>query len=423
MRVRLIGEFDGVCEVKRILILAALDTKGVEARYLRDVLMERGAETLLMDLSMRLVEGDSGADIPAEDVARSGGGTLGHISDSKQMAVNMEIMISGALKRAYGMVKDGRVHGVMAIGGYTGTYMATAVMQGLPFGLPKVMVSSAAALPGLCNRFLSTSDILLFHSVIEISGLSGPVKNVLQRAAFAAAAMVTGPAVASPITDRDRALAMTMLNTCERCARRVRTSLIDQGYQVIGFHAAGIGDRVMEEMIGKGDFSGVIDLAPGGVGEHLYGYARDAGPDRLESAGRVGVPQIISTCGVNHVSPLKSRYKPEHRERRRYDLDRFRTWLRMSPEELREVASLFAEKLNRSLGPVKIVVPLKGWSSVDSPGGPTYDPEEDALFIRALEGRLKKEIEIIRVPANMEDPEFADTVIRVAEEIFRRKEA
>ena len=408
--------------MKRILILAALDTKGVEARYLRDVIMARGTEPLLMDLSMRLVEGDSGADIAAEDVARSGGGTLRHISDSKQMGVNMATMITGALKTAYGLVKEGKVHGVMGIGGYSGTYMVTAVMQGLPFGLPKVMVSSAAALPGLCNRFLSTSDILLFHSVIEMSGLSDPVKNVLQRAAYAATAMVVGP-VAPPITDRDRALAMTMLNTCERCARAVRTALMEQGYQVIGFHAAGIGDRVMEEMIAKGDFCGVIDLAPGGVGEHLYGYARDAGPDRLESAGRVGIPQIISTCAVNHVSPLKSRYRPEHWERRRYDLDQFRTWLRMSPEELREVASVFAEKLNSSLGPVKMVIPLKGWSSVDSPGSPTYDPEEDGIFIRALEKELKKEIEIIRVHANMEDPEFADTVIRVAMEMFHRKEA
>lgn len=405
--------------MKRILILATLDTKGAEARYLRNILLERGMETLLMDLSMRLVEGPTGADISADDVARAGGLSLKRMSDSRQMAANMEAMISGARQRTWKLVKEGTVQGVIGIGGYSGTSMITALMQGLPFGIPKVMVSSAAALPGLCNRFLQTSDILLFHSVIEISGLTDLLRNVLERAAYAIEGMIKGPVV-SPVTKSDLAIAMTMLNTCERCARTVRSALFDQGYEVIGFHAAGIGDRVMEEMIAKGDFCGVIDLAPGGVGEHIYGYTRDAGPNRLESAGKAGIPQIISTCGVNHVTPLRSRYGPKHRGRRRYDLDQYRTWLRMTLRELREVASVFAEKLNKSLGPVKVVIPLRGWSSVDFPGSPTYDPEEDGVFVKTLEKRVKKEIEIIRVQANMEDPAFADVVIRVAGELFHR---
>jgi uncharacterized protein (UPF0261 family) len=212
---------------------------------------------------------------------------------------------------------------------------------------------------------------------------------------------------------------MTMLSPCEGCARAVRAAIEKQAYPVVGFHATGIGDRAMEAMISEGLFRGVIDLAPGGVGEHLYGFMRDAGPTRLESAGRMGIPQIISTCGVNHITPRKSKYTAAHNLRRKHDIDRLRTWLSMSPRELKEVATLFAEKLNLSRGPVNVVIPLRGWSSVDAPGNPTYDPEEDRIFTVQLRKTLRKDIEIVQVNANMEDPEFAQALIKIALDMFK----
>jgi uncharacterized protein (UPF0261 family) len=394
-----------------------MDTKGPEALYLRDTLRGLGAEPLLMDLSMRYGDPALYAEISAGVVAEAGGSSLDVVSRSREMALNMEIMAAGAAKIALGLVKEERVLGVIGIGGYSGSFMITAVMQALSFGLPKLMVSSAAALPGLSNQFFKTSDIMLFHSVVEISGLAGPVRNVLRRAAYALYAMVQGRAV-DHVIDTERSVAMTMLSTCEKCARSVRLALEGQGYQVVGFHAAGIGDRVMEDMIADGSFHGVIDLATGGVGEHLYGFMRDAGAHRLESAGKAGIPQIISTCGVNHITPSRSKAKPEHVARRKYDLDGFRTWIRMTPKELWEVAEVFAWKLNKSAGPVKVIIPLRGWSSVDSPGSPTYDPAEDAIFVRGLRNELKKEIEIIEVDANMEDPEFAQAVISAARDVL-----
>ncbi len=402
--------------VKRVLILATLDTKGPEALYLSDRIKALGEEPILMDMSMR-DEKRVRAQVSVEEVAKAGGTRLAQLSVSDDLDVNMEVMIAGAVKIIHRLMREGRVSGVIGIGGYRGSFMATAIMRSLPFGLPKVMVSSAAALPGLSTRFLKTSDIMMFHSVIEMAGLTNLLKNVLDRAAHALSGMVQGQ-VTPPIIDKNKGIAMTMLGPCEICARTVRTALENQGYQVVGFHATGVGDRAMEEMISEGFLGGVIDLAPGGVGEHLYGFMRDAGPNRLEAAGKVGIPQVISTCGVNHITPSKSRYTAEHKRRRRYDLDQSRTWLRMSPKELKEVSELFAEKLNKSLGPVKVVIPLKGWSSVDSPGRPTYDPEEDAIFIKELRRRLKKEIEVTQVDVNMEDPEFAKTVISAALDVL-----
>jgi uncharacterized protein (UPF0261 family) len=404
--------------VKGVLILATLDTKGPEALYLCDKIKALGEEPILIDMSMRDEKRGARAEISAEEVAKAGGSRLAQLSDSDDLDVNMEVMIAGAVKNIHRLMRGGRVNGVIGIGGYRGSFMATAIMHSLPFGLPKVMVSSAAAIPGLSTQFFKTSDIMIFHSVIEVAGLTNLLKNVLDRAANALSGMLQGQ-VATPVIDQNKGIAMTMLGPCEICAKTVRTALGNQGYQVIGFHATGIGDCAMEEMIAEGFLGGVIDLATGGVGEHLYGFMRDAGPNRLESAAKVGIPQIISTCGVNHITPSKSKYTAEHKGRRRYDLDKSRTWLRMTPNELKEVSEVFAEKLNKSLGPVKVVIPLKGWSSIDSPGRPTYDPEEDAIFIKDLSRRLKKEIEVIQVDANMEDPEFAKAVISAALDVLK----
>jgi uncharacterized protein (UPF0261 family) len=396
-----------------------MDTKGPEVLYLRDRLRDIGVIPLLMDLSTRHGDPSLSPDVTSAEVAEAGGSTLQRVAGARDMTANMEIMVNGATAIARRLVEEGKIQGIIGIGGCTGTLMITAVLQGLPFGLPKVMISSAAAQPGLSNQFLKTSDICLFHSVVEISGLSDPVKNVLDRAACAVGAMAQGPVVA-PVFDRERGIAMTMMSPCERTARSVRLALEREGHQVIGFHANGIGDRAMEEMIGAGLFQGVIDLAPGAVGEHLYGYMRDAGPFRLESAGRRGLPQVLSTCGVNHITPSRSRTSPGLWKRRRFELDRFRTWLRMTPDELQQVSQAFADKLNRSTGPVKLIIPLRGWSSVDSPGGPTYDPQEDTVFVATLRSLLREGIEIIEVDANMEDPEFARALTRTALEMFRR---
>jgi uncharacterized protein (UPF0261 family) len=403
---------------KGVLILATMDTKGPEALYLRSKIHEWGQKPLLMDFSTKGKRQKSEADIPASEVAKAGKSTLKQLASCRARDLNMEVMVSGAVKITNRLVREGKIHGVLGIGGYSGFLMASEVMRSLAFGFPKILVSSAAASPGLSTRLIQTSDIVLFNSVVEIAGLTGLLRNVLDRAALAMVGMVQG-AVTEPSTDRMKAIAMTMLSPCEGCARTVRAALEKREYPVVGFHATGIGDRAMEAMISEGLFRGVIDLAPGGVGEHLYGFMRDAGPTRLEAAGRMGIPQIISTCGVNHITPRKSTYTAEHDLRRKHDIDRLRTWLRMSPRELKEVAALFAEKLNLSRGPVKLVIPLRGWSSVDSPGNPTYDPEEDRLFTTELRKTLKKGIQIVEVDANMEDPEFAKAIIKVALDLFQ----
>jgi len=401
---------------KSILIISTLDTKGEETFYLKDKIDSLGIHSLIMDLSMRGSE-TSPVEITPAMVASAGGSSLEEVGSSRERAMITGVTIAGASKLAEEYFVEGKIDGVISIGGSTGTLMATEVMRSLPFGVPKVAISSTAALPGLSTRYIGTGDIALFHSVVEISGLSDLLKNVIDRSANAIEGMVQDN-ITPPRTKKGKAIAMTMLGPCEKCASLVRVSLEQAGYQVIGFSAAGIGDRAMEDMIAEGFFQGIVDLAPGGVGEHLFRFMRDAGPKRMESAGRAGIPQIISTCSVNHMTPSKSRYKAEYHERRKYDLDKYRSWLRLSPDELKTVADAFVEKLNRAQGPVKVLIPMQGWSSVDCPGNPTYDPEEDRLFTKILKEKLKSGIQVLEVEANMEDEKFSKSIFQAAREIF-----
>ncbi len=401
---------------KTVLIISTLDTKREETRYLKYKFKEIGVLPLLMDLSMRGKEA-SHAELTPSHVASAGGSTIEEINVSKERSTITNIIIDGATKIARDLYAAGKIDGVMALGGSTGSLMATDVMRALPFGIPKLMISSTAALPGLSTKYIGTGDILLFHSVIEISGVTDMLANVMDRACYAMKGMIEY--VNNTLAAHSRkTIAMTMLGPCEQCARSVRAALEKEGYQVTGFSAAGVGDQAMEKMIAEGFFQGVIDLAPGGVGEHYFGYMRDGGPNRLESAGKKGIPQIISTCSVNHMTPSRSKYKKEFHDRPKYDLDKFRTWLRLNPSELKEVACEFVRKLNGTKAPVKLIIPMQGWSSVDAKGSPTFNPEEDRIFVETLRAKLDPIIEIIEINANMEDAAFSRQVIKSALELF-----
>jgi uncharacterized protein (UPF0261 family) len=401
------------------LLLSTLDTKGAETFYLRDSIKKRGGACLVLDMSM---SGEfPGADITSAETARAAGADIEDIRVSKERKKITRQMISGATKIATDLMKSGRLGGVIGLGGSTGSLMATDVMRALPFGVPKLMVSSTAALPGLATRYIGAGDIALLHTVIEISGLSKPLMNILDRAAAA----ITGMATIDALTvqsSRDSGIplvAMSMFGPTERCSHSVRQSLESSGYQVIGFSAAGICDRAMEEMISEGFFDAVVELAPGGVGEEYLGGMRAAGANRLTSAANIGIPQVIAPGGVNLTSPRKSRYKPEHYERRKFELDELRTFLRVSDEEIVGVARVFAEKLNQAKGPTIFLFPTQGWSAVDPPTGHMFDRDQDRLFLRTLKEALaSNQITIREVDANLEEQTFAEAVASACLDIF-----
>ena len=403
---------------KVILLLSTLDTKGPETFYLRDSIRSKGGNCVVLDMSM---SGESlGADITSAETAQASGVDIQEIRLSRDRKKITRQMIGGAVKLAASFLLTGRLAGVIGLGGSTGSLMATDVMRSLPFGVPKIMVSSTAALPGLATRYIGTADIAVLHTVIEISGLSLPLLNLLDRAASA----ITGMAQIPPLTvESARAkgkplVAMSMFGPTEQCAHNVMQCLEGRGYQVIGFSAAGVCDRAMEDMIASGFFDAVVDLAPGGVGEEILGGMRAAGPNRMTSAGKIGIPQVVAPGGLNLTSPRKSHYKQEHYERRKFDLDELRTFLRLSDEEMVQVARVFAEKLNQASGPTIFLFPKRGWSAVDIPSSHMFDENQDRLFLKILKENLSDAIEVREVDANLEDEDFSKAVESACRGIF-----
>jgi uncharacterized protein (UPF0261 family) len=403
-----------------ILIISTLDTKALETFWLRDQIRALGGRALTMDLSMGAPAAEKG-DIPPDEVALRGGTTIEAVRSSRDRTAITRDMTQGAIQIVRTLLEEGRLAGVIGLGGATLSMISTNIMRALPFGVPKVMVSSSAALPGLSTRYIGTGDILLFHTVIELSGLSPHLRNVLNRAARAVWAMAQEPRFSAEAAKggAQKQIALSMFGPCDPCAHLIQDDLTRAGFQVIGFHAAGICDRAMEEMIGEGFFDGVVDLAPGGVGEQLLGGMRAAGPKRLEAAGKAGIPQVIAPSGVNFMSPSRKNYKPDYAQRRKYDLDKDRTWLRLSTDELKQVAEVMAGKLNQAQGPVILLIPTRGWSTADAPGSAAYDPEEDRVFTETLRQQCNPGITIQTIEAYLNDPDFARAAVESMIKVLR----
>jgi uncharacterized protein (UPF0261 family) len=406
---------------KVIVILVMAEEKWQEADFLRKEIEARGYKAFILDMGL-LGKPHGTCDITREEIISVSGRNPDEVALLTDRGKRMPMMVDGAKEKVRQLYSTGKLDGIISIGGTTGTQMGTSIMKSLPFGVPKFAVSSTASLPAFASRYIGTADIVLMHSVVEIAGLNNLMNNVLARAAGAICGMVEG-SIKAPISLPGKGekplIAMTHFGPCEECAKNIRERLEEKGYQVIGFSAGGIGDRAMEEIIERQNiFGAVIDLAPGGVGEELLGFTRAAGPTRLEAAGRRGIPQLVTPCGVNWGSPLKRKYKPEYELRKKYDYDALRTFIRLSKEEMIMVADTMADKLNRARGQVKVLIPFGGWSSLDRRGTDFYNAELDRAFVDELKKQLKPDIEVREVDIDLDTPEFAQAIVDAFDEIM-----
>jgi uncharacterized protein (UPF0261 family) len=406
---------------RAIILLVMAEEKWQEADFLRKEIEDQGYGVLVLDMGLT-GRPQGRCDITREEVMQARNRSSEEITLISDRGKRMPMMVEGAIQKVRQLHSEGKIDGIISIGGTTGTQMGTAIMRSLPFGVPKLAVSSTASLPGFASRNIGTADIALMHSVVEIAGLNNLMKNVLTRAAGAICGMVEGSAkvpISQPGKGENPFIAMTHFGPCEECAVHVRKRLEQRGYQVIGFSAAGIGDRAMEEIIERHNiFSAVIDLAPGGVGEELFGFTRAAGPTRLEAAGQRGIPQLVAPCGVNWGSPAKRKYTPSYERRKKVDYDAVRTFIKLSKEEMILVANTMAGKLNKALGPVKVIIPLGGWSSLDRRGTDFYDRDLDQAFVDELKKHLNSDIEVREVEADLDTPEFAQAIVKAFNEII-----
>jgi len=392
---------------KNIVILGTLDTKGEQILFLKGRIVGRGHRAVVVDLSMGgepLFE----ADLTPREIALAGGKRIEEVKASKDRSMVTRVMEGGAIKKIGELYSDGRVDGIIAVGGASMALMGAHIMEGFAFGMPKIIVCPAA-MPAYIRYWFGTMDVAIMQSIVEFAGLNDLLKDVLGRAAGAICGMVEEALPSGTLRVPEGSIAMTQFGFSEDCARYVRQYLEERGYVVYPFHAQGISDRAMDSLIDQGYFDGVIEIVPAGVMEEIFEGHRAAGPKRMEAAGRRGIPQVIAPCSINITGcgPTRKHHERYASRDRILKIDEIRAMTRFTTEELRTGAKVYAEKLNKARGPVKILVPTRGWSSLDREGSVLHAPEEDRVFVDELRKNLRPGIEIEELDLHLEDPPFA----------------
>jgi uncharacterized protein (UPF0261 family) len=399
---------------KHLLIIATLDTKGREAAYVKNCVQKLGIEPLLMDV------GILGAPLVTPDISRaelseSAGYDLDRFIREKDRSGAVKVVQEGGAVIAKRLLKEGKLDGVFGMGGGTGTAVVAFIMRSLPFGLPKVVVSTVASRD--VREYIGTKDIVMFHSVADLLGFNEFIRLILGQAAHAVCGMMEQ---GSTLKKNRPMVAVTAYGISSNCAVLAEPLLQERGYEMIGFHANGCGGMAMEEFIGEGWVAGVLDFTPHEIADEMFGgYCKGIGPSRLETAGRMGIPLVFAPGGLDNAVFSPFYPMPDQlRGRKRYDHD-IRFCVRMGPEEMKAFASIVGEKLNRSRGPTYVLIPKKGWSEVDKAGMELFDPEVDQIFVDHLKAILNSKIPIEEMDAHISEPAFALRAVEVLDQMIR----
>jgi len=391
-----------------ILVIGTLDTKGPEVGYLRDEVARRGGRPLVIDPGI-LGEPAIAADVSRQDVARASGVELADLIASGDRQLCQRTMIDGLVAVVTRLHAEGRVNGVVGVGGAQGTAMATAAMRALPVGLPKVMVSTVACGQTTFGPYVGTKDVAMLHSVADILGLNRVTRRIL---AQAAAAVVGMAAVEAAATGDRELIALTQAGITTPGVMAVKERLEGLGFEVIAFHCNGIGGQAMEELVLDGVVKGVVDYSPHEITDLLYGGLMPALPGRLEAAGRMGIPQVVTPGATD----IRLHGRPEElpaelRARACVQHTPTHTHVRASAEEMAAVARHIAGRLNAGSGPRAVMIPLHGYSMLNRQGGVLYDEAANRAFAEAMRETLSPQVELIDLDAHINDRAFADAVV------------
>ena len=408
---------------KTIVILGTLDTKGEHLLLLKRRIEARGHTALIMDLSMGAVP-TWPADIPAEEIAALAGQSLENLIAGGTRSANSEVMIGGAQKKVAELLAANRIDGIVAMGGASMALMASRIMSHLPFAIPKV-IATPAAMPTYISEWFGAIDVVVMQVIMEFAGMHNLLEAVITQVAGAVSGMVEEGVDYWSLTLPHPSVAITQIGFNEECASEVKRLLEERRYHVYPFHANGISDRSMERLIKQGFLDGLIDIVPAGLIEEIFQGNRAAGMERLDAPIERGMPLVLapSTFNVTGAGPTRRMKERFFNRQPRLQIDEIRFMTRYTPEEMREGARAYAAKLNRAKAPIKLLIPLRGWSAIDKPGSVLYDPDKDRVFVEELKAFLKPGIplRIEEVDCNLEDPQFAAALVESFEELFRAK--
>jgi uncharacterized protein (UPF0261 family) len=410
-----------------IVLFCALDTKGEEARLVRDYIAARGHRPLVVNTGV-IGEPPFAPDVSAAEVASAGGTTLDALRQQADRGAAIAAMARGAAAVAARLRQDGRLDGAVGLGGSAGTSVASAAMRALPVGVPKVLVSTVAS--GNVAPYVGTKDVAMLYSVVDVAGLNRLSRAVLANAAGAVCGAVEAAAdlAAQPPVEEKPLLAASMFGNTTQLVDAARAIFERHGYEVLVFHATGSGGQTMEGLIRDGFVQGSYDVTTTEWADELCGGVFSAGPTRLDAAGERGIPQVIAPGCLDMVNfgaedTVPARYKQDP-SRRFYVWNPQVTLMRTTPEENAQLGRLIAEKANAAQGPVQLFLPLRGVSILDSATDegpqPFWWPEADQALFAAIKQHLRRDIPVHELDVNVNDEAFAKATTDALLAMLRR---
>jgi len=403
-----------------VLLIGTLDTKGAELAYVRDRLVSAGVSVLVADAGVMGAPAFE-PDISREVLYSRTGTTSETIKASGDRGKAIALAAEGAAKLAAELYREGKVAGVLSLGGSAGTTIGTAAMRALPIGVPKLMVSTLAS--GQVQHYVGTRDVMMINSVVDISGINRISRKVLDNAAAAMAGMIQSSLQKQATTVEDKPIiTATMFGVTTPCVEAARKQLEAAGYEVLVFHATGTGGKTMEGLILDGLVSGVLDITTTELADELVGGVLTAGPDRLTAAASKKVPQVISVGALDMVNFGPPETVPhKHKGRRFHQHNPTVTLMRTTPDEMDQLGKEIAQKASASAGPTAVVLPLRGVSAIDAEGMSFWWPEADQALFQSIRNWIAPAVELIELDMHINDPSFAEACVTKLKEMMRKE--
>jgi len=387
---------------RKVVVIGALDTKGKDFAFVKERIEERGFKAIVVDVGV-MGEPSFKPDIDADTVAKAGGESLSSLREKGDKGNAMAVMTKGAAVIAKNLYEEGHLDAIFGMGGSAGTAIISAAMRALPLGVPKVLVSTVAS--GDTKPYVGTKDIVMVPSIVDVAGVNVISAEIYSLAVGAIVGMMETNV---PKIESKPLIAASMFGNTTQLINQCKDIMERADYEVMVFHATGTGGMTMEDLIENGYFVAALDLTTTELADELCGGVMSAGPKRLTTAGLKGIPQVVAPGCLDMVNFWAIETVPErYKNRKLYPWNPNVTLMRTTPEENAKLGQIMAQRLNQSKGPTAVFFPLKGLSQLDSPGGEFWWPEADMALLEALKENLRKDIPLIEVDANINDPVFA----------------
>ena len=388
--------------MKSVYVIGTCDTKADELLFLKSVIKRNGLRAVLVDVGTR--DNVKLADIANEEVASHHSGGIDVVLGQSDRGIAIKEM-SEALCNLMRLKDD--VAGVIGIGGSGGTALIAPMMQSLPIGVPKLLVSTVAS--GNVSSYIGATDTSIMYSVVDLLGLNPVLKKILTNAGNSIAGMVIGSKDEDKIFTDKMTIGLTMFGVTTACVEAITKSFQDK-YNCLVFHATGTGGQSMEKLASSGIIKAVIDITTTEVCDYLFGGVFPCLPDRFDVFAEIGLPYLGSVGALDMVNfGAKTTVPSEHVSRNLFVHNPQVTLMRTNSEENYKMGCWIAAKLNKMEGQVRFLIPLQGISAIDAPNQPFYDPVANAALFSAIENTLiiTKKRKLIKIDSHINDPKFS----------------